>query len=240
MNDLSQTNSARQTMLRNMMDVIANNIANMNTPGFKAQNLLFKEYISKDQPENGTGAEVKNSSGYRDLSQGVLSPTFNKFDLALQGDGYFAVQTPDGIKYTRDGSFILNNKREIVTKSGYQILNDGDAPLIMQPGASAITVAEDGTVSSEKGNVGKLKLVKFDAPQSVTPAGDNLFDADNSLEVPAEGLKIAQGMLENSNVQPVFEMNRMIEIIRMYQSTQNIVSTDHEMIRGMIQKLTKV
>jgi flagellar basal-body rod protein FlgF len=240
MNDLSQTNSARQTMLRNMMDVIANNIANMSTPGFKSENLLFKEYVNKNQDEGDKGVQAKNSSGYRDLSQGILSPTFNKFDLALQGEGYFGVQTPDGVKYTRAGAFSLNNKKEIVTKSGYPVLSDGDTPLVVQPGASAITVAENGTVSSEKGNIGKLKLVKFENPQSVVPAGDNLFDADSAGELPAEDLKVAQGMLENSNVQPVFEMNKMIEIIRMYQSTQNIVTTDHEMIRGMIQKLTKV
>lgn len=239
MNNLSQTNSARQTMLRNMMDVIANNIANMSTPGFKAQNLVFQEYVNQQENED-SGAPVKGSGSYRDLSQGVLSPTYNKLDLAIEGAGYFAVQTPEGTRYTRDGALALNNKGEIVTKSGHPVLNENDQPMTVPPGASAITVAENGTIGSEKGSIGKLKVVDFEDPQKVAPAGQNLFTAEGAEEIPAKDPRVVQGMLENSNVQPIFEMNRMIEVIRLYQSTQNIISTDHEMIRGMIQKLTKV
>ena len=237
MESLSQINLSRQMALRSLMDVTANNIANMNTPGFKSQNLAFSQQIKEAQAKT---SQDENLATYRDLSQGVLSPTFNKLDMAIQGEGYFAVQTQEGVRYTRDGSFALNNNGQIVTKSGYPVLNNAGAPLAVQSGAVQVNVAEDGTVSTEKGSVGKLKVAAFDDPQNLLPLGDNLQSAENAREKPLQKPQVIQAMLENSNVQPIFEMNKMIEILRLYQSTQNILSTDHEMARGMIQKLTKV
>src|SRR3990172_10855616 len=115
MESLSQINLSRQMALRSLMDVTANNIANMNTPGFKSQNLAFSQQIKEAQAKT---SQDENLATYRDLSEGVLSPTFNKLDMAIQGEGYFAVQTQEGVRYTRDGSFALNNNGQIVTKSG--------------------------------------------------------------------------------------------------------------------------
>jgi flagellar basal-body rod protein FlgF len=240
MENLSYIGLSRQLALRSLMDVTANNIANMNTPGFKAQNIQFREYLNKTPAEGEKISQVRDAGTYRDLGQGVLSPTYNKLDVAVQGDGYFAVQTPEGTRYTRAGSFSLNSNGEIVTKTGYQVLSDGGSPLAVQPGAANITISEGGTVSSEKGSIGKLKLVTFEDEKGIKAMGDNLYSAGSTQEVPVEKPQVVQGMLENSNVQPVVEMNKMIELLRMYQSTQNMLITDHELMRGMIQKLTKV
>jgi flagellar basal-body rod protein FlgF len=240
MENLSYIGLSRQMALRSLMDVTANNIANMSTPGFKAQSMQFKEYLNSATTEGEKVSEVQEAGTYTDHSQGVLSPTYNKLDVALQGEGYFAVETPEGTRYTRAGSFSLNSNGEIVTKSGHQVQSDGGGPLALQPGASNVTISEDGTVSSELGGVGKLKVVNFENENKLKPAGDNMYSAEGATEVPVEKPKVTQGMLESSNVQPIVEMNKMIELLRMYQSTQSMLMTDHDLARGMIQKLTKV
>lgn len=241
MENISYIGLSQQVALHRLMEVTANNMANMNTPGFKAQHVLFGEYLNKTQ-ETGKEkiSQVLSSGSYRNMDQGSLTHTSNQLDLAVQGDGYFAVQTPSGVKYTRAGSFALNDKGEIVTKTGDQVLSDAGNPLTVPPGAAQITVVEDGTISSEKGSVGKLKLVTFRNPQAVVPVGNNLYEAPAIQETPVDKPHVAQGMIENSNVQPILEMNKMIEILRRYQSAQNILMTDHERIRGAIQRLSKV
>lgn len=232
MSSLSYIGIARQKGLRELMEVTANNMANVNTPGFKSQNMLFTDFLKK--------SSVGSSGSYRDLSQGTLTQTANNLDFAIQGDGYFAVQTDDGIRYTRAGSFSLNSKGEIVTKLGMQVLNDVGLPLKVPSGTTQITATESGALSSNKGGIGKLKVVNFDNPKALEVAGNSLFDASNATEIPVTKPQVVQGMLENSNVQPIIEMNKMIEILRMYQSTQNVLNNDHDMTRSMIQRLTKV
>lgn len=241
MENISYIGLSQQMALHRLMEVTANNMANMNTPGFKAQHVLFGEYLNKAEPAGKEKiSQVLSSGAYRDITQGTLTHTSSQLDLAVQGDGYFAVQTPGGIKYTRAGSFALNDKGEIVTKAGHQVLSDSGNPLTVPAGAAQITVAENGDISSEKGSIGKLKLVMFNNAQNIVPIGDNLYDAAGAQENPVEKPRIAQGMLENSNVQPILEMNKMIELLRKYQSAQNMLMTDHERIRGAIQRLTRV
>ncbi|MBI3441935.1 MAG: flagellar basal-body rod protein FlgF [Proteobacteria bacterium] len=239
MDNLSYVSLSRQEALRNLMEVTANNMANMNTPGFKAQNIQFSEYLKKSPGGGEAISQVKSMGAYNDFGQGILTQTSNKLDFALQGDGYFSVQAADGVRYTRDGSFSLNNKGQIVTQTGHPVLSDSGNPLTIQSGAAQIKVLEDGTVTTEKGSVGKLKVVSFASPQSVVAVGKNLFAATMPA-VPVAKPKVEQSMLENSNVQPILEMNRMIEILRMYQSTQNIQNNDHDLARSMIQHLTRV
>jgi len=223
-----------------LMEITAHNMANMNTPGYKAQNLMFGAYLGKAQEDGSRVSMVQESGSYQDMSQGSLTQTSNKLDFALQGDGYFVVQTTDGIRYTRDGSFSLDSQGEIVDKSGNKVLGDNGSPLNIQPGATQITASDGGTLVSEKGNIGKLKVVTFNNPQKLTPVGDNLLYAGNAAEIPVAKVQVAQGMLENSNVQPILEMNKMIEILRMYQNTQNMLNNDDDMTKSMIQKLTSV
>jgi len=239
MENISYIGLSQQMALHQQMDVIANNIANMNTPGFKSQNILFREYVNKTQDSGEKISQVQDFGTYRDLVQGTLTQTSNKLDLAIQGDGFFGVQTANGTRYTRDGSFSLNNKSQIVTKSGYLVLDDNNNPITVQPGVTQISITAKGEISSEKGAIGKLKLAMFNNPQMLIPIGDDLFDAQNAQENPVDKPHIEQGMLENSNVQPVLEMNKMIEIQRMYQAAQNMLMNDHDRVRTMIQKLTQ-
>lgn len=242
MENISYIGLSQQMALKQQMDITANNMANINTPGFKSQGVLFLEYLNKPK-QSGVGGEavkqVLDFGSYRDLSAGPLRQTHNDLDFAIQGDGYFSVQTPSGVRFTRDGGFSLSADRTIVNKSGHPVMGDA-GPLVIQEGASKITVTRDGTVTTDLGEVGRIKVSAFDRPQEMTEIGDNLYDASKLAEKPADGAQVIQGSIEGANVNPVVEMNKMIEILRSYQATQRMLMNDHERIRGAIQKLTRV
>ncbi len=242
MENLSYIALSRQVTLFREMNLTANNIANINTPGFKKQSMLFVEHLNQ---ANNAGSvdnkisQVNDYGSYRDNGQGALHKTDNSLDLAIQGEGFFVIKTPEGQKYSRAGSFTLNSQREIVTKDGHKVMGDG-GPLIIPEEASYITVTEDGTVNTNSGEVGKIKLVTFNNLNNVVPTGNNLFESTKDKETPVTNPSIQQGMIEKSNVQPVLEMTRMIEIQRMFEMTQNLVKNHHDLQRTTIQQLTRV
>lgn len=240
MENVSYISLSRQIVLRDMMDMTANNVANMSTPGFKAQNILLDEAIVKARSNGERPSQVMESGSYRNFAQGSLSRTGNKLDAAIQGDGYFAIGTPAGVRYTRAGNFTLNNEGQIVTQNGYAVLDDGGAPITIPAESKDLTIAQDGTISTEEGEIGVMQVVSFADEAALVAEGDNLFSADETLQVAVENPQVLQGMIEASNVQPVIEMNRMIEVLRSYQAMQNILQADHERAIGMIQKLTRV
>lgn len=239
MENISYIGLSQQMALQRQMNVTANNLANMNTPGFKGEDVLFLDYLNK--PQGGEGInQVLDYNSYRKLETGPFTQTYNKLDFAIQGEGYFAVQTEEGIRYTRDGSFALNDKREIVNKSGHTLLNESSNPLVIPPDATQITLGADGSLSSENGTIGKVQIVDFESPQLMRKVGDNLYDAGELQKKNIENLRVVQGAIEGSNVNPITEMNKMVEVLRMYQATQKMLLADHERIRSAIQKLTKV
>lgn len=230
---------SQQLALQQQMEMTANNLANMSTPGYKAQHTLFSEYLT--DPQGGVAIhQASNAGSYRDLANGSLTQTHNPFDLAMQAEGFFAIQTPEGIRYTRDGSFTLNNERQLVNKSGFAVLNGNDEAISVPADATQIRITEDGEITSEFGTIGRIKVVEFGDKQALNRLGDNLFDAGDQAEIAIEQPRMVQGAVENSNVNPVLEMNKMIEVLRSYQMTQRILQTDHERIRNAVQKLTSV
>lgn len=238
MENISYIGLSQQMALQRQMDVTANNLANMNTPGFKGEDVLFLDYLNK--PRGGDAInQVLDYNSYRNLDTGPLTQTHNKLDFAIAGEGYFAIQTKEGIRYTRDGSFALNEKREIVNKSGFRLMNESSNPLVVPPDAARLTMTADGTLSSENGIIGKVQVVNFESPQAMRKIGNNLYDAGELQKKNIENLRVVQGSVEGSNVNPITEMNRMVEVLRMYQATQRMLLTDHERIRSAIQKLTK-
>lgn len=239
MENVSYIGLSRQMSLSRQMEITANNIANMSTPGFKAESVLLKEYVNKTPAITQSISQVQDYGTFRDFRQGATQQTGNPLDAAISGEGYFAVQTPQGTRYTRDGSFSLNATGELVTRAGYKVTGDG-GPIVIPAESSHITINANGTVSTEDGVVGKIKLVKFANEQALAPTGENLYDAKGAAEQKIETPNIMQGMIEGSNVQPIVEMSRMIQISRLYQSTQQMLQQDHQQKRTMIQKLTQV
>jgi flagellar basal-body rod protein FlgF len=228
------------------MDVIANNLANVSTPGYKREAAKFEEYVAHVRPsETQKGSQsvsfVKDAGILRDLSQGNVEHTGATFDLAINGTGYFAIQTPQGERYTRDGHFSLNQDGLVVTSNGQPLLGDG-GPITITPDDQNVTFGPDGTISSMVnglGNqVGKLRVVDFPNPRLLQKQGANLYAAPpGQAPLTSADAQVAQGMLEGSNVAPVIEISHMIEVMRAYEATASLSASQEELLRNAVDKL---
>lgn len=243
MNNAQLVGLSRQVVLRRQMDLVANNLANLNTNGFKSQTLLMKEadegvassetFLRPDRPVNF----VLDDANVYDLTPGRIEQTGDQLDLALQGDAWFSVQTPDGERFTRNGSFALNQNGELVNRDGHGVMMDGGV-LAFEPNETQITVAADGTVSTSAGVKGKLKLSRFERAGDLTKVGETLFTGDNPQA--ATFPRLVQGSVERSNVRSVVEMGRMIQITRAYESVSNFLSSTDQLSSDAINALGQV
>ena len=235
---------SRQVALRRQMDVIANNVANIGTAGFKAETMLFEEYLmpqaewSMDRPADSRLSYVHDVATVRDFSAGGLLPTGNDLDVAIQGPGWFVVDTPNGERYTRNGGFMLNAGGELVTSEGHPVMGEA-GPIVFGTEDVDIAIAADGTISSAAGEKGKLRLVTFETDMALRPEGVSLYATDAN-PVPATDARVAQGMVEKSNVQPVLEISRMIEVSRAYQSLASTLERTDRLRREAIDSLAEV
>lgn len=223
--------------MRSQMDLIANNIANMNTPGYRAQNMVFLEYIADPKKIEDELSMVIDHGHYQDTRPGPMRRTGNPLDVALQGPGWFGVQRGDETMFTRAGNFQLNVNGEIVTGRGDLVAGEGGGPIIIPAGSKEIRIAEDGSVATEQGVVGRLMVMEFENQQDLEAVGDGLHRSPNEGQ-PATQSRVISGMVEGANVQPVVEMTRMIDVLRTYQSTQNMLRNEHDRQRTMIQRLS--
>lgn len=227
---------SRQGVLRRQMDVVANNIANMNSNGFKAERMMLTDHVVKSGfPGPATPiAFVRDVSTMRDQAQGRLESTGNPFDLAIEGEGFFAIADGEGELYGRNGRFRLDETGQLVTEQGAPVLTRAGAPVFFSEADTRIAIAKDGTISSENGELGQLRIVDFDAPQAMLPVGGGLYSAE---EAPREVAmpNIVQGMLERSNVEPILEMEKMIRVQRAYASVRNLVDREDDRIKQMLQ-----
>ena len=227
---------SREVALRRQMDVVANNLANISTPAFKGQTMLFKEYVA--QLEGGESMSyVQEDRAVRDMTEGPMTPTGGPLDLAIHGEGYFVVNTPLGPRYTRAGSLRIDATGQIVTTDGHPIANDQNRSIVVPATSGEIIVARDGTVSTPTGSIGRLQIVRFDDDQALREVASGLFDADAAPQ-PNPEAEIVQGMIEESNVQGVVELTRMMAILRSYQSIQRMLDNEHERERQAIGTIT--
>ena len=222
------------------MDVIANTLANLSTPAFKRETVKFEELVqqlrpSEDQSGPQTLSFVQDTGVVRDLSEGRLERTRAPFDLAINGKGYFVVQTAGGDRYTRNGHLTLNGDGQLITDSGEAIQGDGGAITITADDGD-IHVATDGTVSGKQGQIGKLRVVDFANERTLQKEGDSLYSTAQSPTTVANA-KIMQGTLETSNVEPVVEISRMIDVMRAYQATATLAQSQDDLKRQAITKL---
>jgi flagellar basal-body rod protein FlgF len=216
------------------MQVVANNIANLSTTGFRREGVVFEEYIAK--MNDGPSLSMASGNGrVVDLSQAGVSQTGGAFDFAIQGDGFFQVESPEGGRLTRAGSFTPSATGELVTNDGYRLLDQGGSPVFIPTDARNVAVAQDGTVSADGAPLAKIGLWQPTDPLSLQHQSGTLFSA-NGLQ-PAEGGVILQGYLEDSNVQPVQEIARMIEVQRAYELGQSFMDQEDKRMRGVIDTL---
>jgi flagellar basal-body rod protein FlgF len=242
---------SRQTLLERQLDVVANNIANVNTTGYKADSSLFEEFLTSGAHEdNFVGADrrvsyVQDRATYRDFSQGAADQTKNPLDLAIDGSGFLVVQTPAGERYTRDGGLQLNNQGQLVTVAGDPVLG-ASGPIVFQPTDHDINVAPDGTITVVQGNSmvdsvrGKLRLVSFADAQKLLKEGANLYSAGEGAAQPDAKSVVHQGFIEKSNVSAVSEMSRMIEVTRAYTQISTLLQQQSDLHKTAIQQLAEV
>jgi flagellar basal-body rod protein FlgF len=230
---------SRQMVLRNNMTTIANNIANMTTPGYRGQHMLFSEYMTKPRGAEDRLSFVYDRGQYMSAQEGPMQQTENPFDVALVGQGFFAVQTQAGdTAYSRAGNFRLGQDGTLQTQAGDQVLDAGGAPIAIPAEASKIIFDRNGVISTEDGQIGQLQIVEFENIQELRQFGDNLYITD-AAPLPPQRTTVQQGYLEGSNVNSILEMTNMIEVSRSYQSMQQALQQENERLRNAIQKLTR-
>lgn len=227
----------RQSGLMREMQVVANNIANAATTGFRQEGVVFSEHVRGI--EGGASLSMGHGNGrHSSFEQGSLTQTGGTFDFAIEGDGYFLVQTPNGERLTRAGSFTPNAAGDLVTHDGHAVLDAGGAPVFIPPGARALSVSPDGTISADGAFVGQIGLVTPTNPGGMTREGGVLFRTEEGFE-PSENAKMMQGFVEASNVDPIGQLARMIEIQRAYEMGQSFLDSEDERVRRAMDAMMK-
>jgi flagellar basal-body rod protein FlgF len=238
------TSLSRQSGLMRELSVIANNIANSDTTGYKRESTVFSEYIksaaqtgSADAPQRSIsmgrlGAHVSH------FESGAIRQTGGSLDVALDGEGFFTVETPQGERLTRAGHFITDAEGTLVMPNGYPVLDDGGGQIQIPLEVNLLAIGGDGTISADGVEIARLGVVTSDATL-LTREGQNLWIAGAGTE-PLETPKIIQGFLEGSNVQPVNEIARMIEVQRHYDAGQKLLDQENERIKSVISTIRQM
>lgn len=229
---------SRSIALQRQMDTVANNIANLNTPGYRAQHMMFKEYVQNPKGIAEPLSMVEDYGQYMSNKPGVVKTTGNPLDVALSGPGFLSVAAGGETLYTRAGSLNRSANGELVTSDGRPVLSAGGGAINIPQNSTLITIAEDGTISNQEGAIGQLEVTEFDNINTLEAVGDSLYRATIPGNAAME-TRVKQGMIEGSNVNAIAEMTRMIDVSRAYQSTQRMLQNEHERQTNMIQKMTR-
>jgi flagellar basal-body rod protein FlgF len=243
---------SRQMTLGRELDIIANNIANIDTTGYKADNASFAEFLmpgASDGQFSGKDRRisfVEDRASWIDLSPGAVQRTGNPLDVAIDGKGYLVVQTPRGQRYTRNGALSINASGELVTSDGNQVLGTG-GPITFQNADHDVSISPNGIVTVREGTStadasrGQLQIVAFDRPQQLQKDGGSTFMAQAGVNPnPApQGTRVVQGAIEKSNVRAIAEMARMIEITRSYSDIANVLQQQSDLRRNSLQQLAQ-
>jgi flagellar basal-body rod protein FlgF len=252
MENYSLVGLSRQIALSRELDVVANNIANVNTTGYKSDGVVFHEFLmpgvsaSQFRGSDRRVSFVQDRATWTDFSQGPVQPTGNPLDVAISGNAFLTVQTPRGERYTRNGALLINSQGQLVTSEGLQVVGT-NGPIVFQPNDREISIGIDGTISVREGQNttdaqrGKLKLASFDQARLLQKDGTSTYlaPAGVTAQVPADA-KVTQGAIEKSNVQSVIEMTRMVEITRAYTQVAQILQNQSDMRRSALDKLADV
>jgi flagellar basal-body rod protein FlgF len=239
---------SRQVALSRELDVVANNIANVNTTGFKAEGSIFEEYLNSNARADTSGNRVsfvRDRGTWHDLSAGPVEKTGNPLDVAVDGNALLVVQTPRGERYTRNGSFQINAQGQLVTSEGNPVLGEA-GPITFQPTDNQVSISADGTISVREGSAktdsqrGTLRMVSVANAQNLQKDGGSTFSVAGETPQATKASRIVQGTVEKSNVRAVVEMTRMIEVTRSYTQIANMLSQQADLQKTSMNKLAEV
>lgn len=236
MDNASYATLTRQSGLMTELRSIANNIANASTSGYRAEGVVFTEHVAALGRGQASLSMPLAQGRDTSLAQGALSRTGGRFDLAIEGEGFFLIQSPDGERLTRNGHFTTNAEGDLVTSDGYPVLDAGGAPVFIPQGISDISVAADGTISADGQPVGQIGLFLPDGPNGLIREDGVRFSAPDGV-APAPLGRVMQGYIEESNVNPILEVSRMIEVQRAYELGQSFLDLEDQRIRNMIRDI---
>lgn len=228
MNNTSYIALSKQSGLSKELTSIANNIANVDTAGYRREGFVFSEYVQMLEPQDRSISQANVGGHFFDATPGAVTQTGSPFDLAIDGEGYFQIETPRGDRLTRAGSFMLNSEGELTMPSGNRVLGEGGSPIAIPPNAANVTIAPDGTISADGAPIGQMSLVTAD-PTTLSREGANLLHATQGFD-PLERPSLRQGFVEESNVNPVIEISRLIEVQRAYELGQKLIKDEDERI----------
>lgn len=237
MDAATYTTLTRQTGLLRELQVLANNIANASTTGYRQEGLIFSEYVAR--AENAPSVSMARASAHNiSMAQGALTDTGGTFDFAIEGEGFFLVETGNGERLTRAGNFTTSAAGELVTLDGHRVLDSGGAPIFIPPDAADFRVAGDGTISADGRLLGQLGLVKPTNPLDLIREAGTLFRFEGDLE-PAETGRILHRFLESANVDPILQVARMVEVQRAYELGQSFMDAENDRVREALRALSQ-
>ncbi|MBJ3763178.1 flagellar hook-basal body complex protein [Maribius pontilimi] len=238
MDNAGYTSLTRQSGLMREMQMIAHNIANASTGGFRSKGMVFSEFVKK---LDGGAPSLSMASGNAHFTsdlQGGMEQTGGSFDFAIEGPGYFLVETPDGEALTRAGNFTPSAEGELVTPDGLRVLDAGGAPIFIPPDATGLAVASDGTVSADGRPLARIGVWQPSDPNDLSRREGVLFDV-TAPPIPVENGVILQGFLEKSNVDPIYQIARMIQVQRAYELGQSFLEKEDGRIRNVLSTLSR-
>ena len=231
---------SRQMALWKQMDIISNNMANMNTAGFKQDEALFTSYLVQTPEAQGIGSTplffTEDFGSFQNFAEGAIMETGNTFDLAIKGDAFFCLETNAGEMYTRKGQFSLDADAKLVTADGAVVLSENNEPFFFAPGETEITISQNGDVMTENGPIGRLKLVSFADNQKLQKVAGSMFEnvEGNEMKIGDNNAVVAQGAIEKSNVNAIEEMTRLIKVQRSYEYVQQMIDGEHDRLSNTI------
>ncbi len=249
MENSSYIGLSRQIALGRKMDIVSNNIANIDTAGYRSERPIFEEFVVKATNKRKVSL-VQDYGIWRNNDSGPLKKTGSPFDFTTSKDTFFVVNTDQGTRYTNNGRFQLAADGTLVNLNGLPILDNNDNPIIITEEDGNINVTENGIINGKQGEIAQFKIVSFDDLQKLKKVGGGLYETNsNPIDLTGDNqndlitkidFKIKQGFFEGSNVKGILEMTRMMEVVRSYVKTANMLKTDHDLQRKAVDKLGQV
>jgi flagellar basal-body rod protein FlgF len=235
---------SRLSLQERSTQAMANNIANADTPGFRAMRPVFGQVMVNIRGAGGLPGDSSMSfpqdrATWRDMSPGPLQTTGNKLDVAIDGEGFFVIETPNGERYTRAGRFSIGANGRLVDQEGNAVLDSRNRPISFSAQDTQIEITKSGTIQSENGEIARLLVVRFEKPQNLLGEGNRLFDANNEAPVQIERPKVVQGALEGSNISPILEMTRLTAEMREFQYASNFTEREGERITNAVERIMR-
>ncbi|MEO0653889.1 MAG: flagellar basal-body rod protein FlgF [Pseudomonadota bacterium] len=228
---------------RRDLEVTANNIANSNTAGFKGERVAFEAYLL-EKPGGEDTEFVIDAGSYVDTRQGAFVQTGNPLDIALNGDGWLSYRTAEGqIAYGRDGQLSLSPDGVLQTQSGAEVLDSGGGTITLPPGITDLQISPEGTISSEAGELGQIGMFDVPSIQSYERLGAGMFVPPEGAQddaQPTDSTEMVQGSIESSNVHPIAEVTRLMEVQKSYERATKLIDNEDKLIRDALRRIGRM